>query len=65
MARRPVDTGWRTAPGAGDLTNSSDPQNDTPRGCEECEGNHPTSACPAVARHVAAQRRRTRKEHAA
>ena len=65
MARRPVDAGWSHAPGPGDLTNPSDPQNDTPGDCAECEGNHPTSRCPAVARHVAAQRRRNRKEHAA
>lgn len=45
------------APGPGDLTRTGDPQNDTPGTCPECEGNHPVSRCPAVARHVAAQRR--------
>ena len=46
MARRPVDTGWSHAPGPGDLTNSSDPQADTPGGCAECDGRHPTNRCP-------------------
>ena len=49
MARRPVDTGWRHAPGRGDLTNSSDPQNETPGGCAECDGPHPTNRCPHLA----------------
>lgn len=52
------------APGPGDLTRHSDPQNDTPGGCPECEGNHPVSRCPAVARHIAAKRRRNRKDAA-
>jgi len=52
------------APGPGDLTRTGDPQNDTPGQCEECEGNHPVSRCPAVARHLAAQRRQS-KENAA
>ena len=51
-----------TAPGPGDLTNSSDPQNQTPGPCPECEGNHPVSRCPAVARIEAARRK---KENAA
>ena len=51
------DRTWATAPGPGDLTRSNDPQNETPGQCEECEGNHPVAACPAVARHLAAQRR--------
>lgn len=50
MARRPVDTGWSHAPGPGDLTNSSDPQNDTPGGCAECDGRHPTNRCPHLVR---------------
>jgi len=54
----------RHIPGPGDLTRTGDPQNDTPGQCEECEGNHPTSRCPAVARHLAAQRRRNRKDAA-
>lgn len=53
------------APGPGDLTRTGDPQNETPGRCEECEGNHPTSRCPAIARHLAAKRRRNRKENAA
>ena len=53
-----------TAPGPGDLTRTGDPQNDTPGACPECEGNHPVSRCPAVARHLAAQRRQS-KENAA
>lgn len=53
-----------TAPGPGDLTRTGDPQNETPGRCEECEGNHPVSRCPAVARHLAAQRRQS-KENAA
>ena len=61
MARRPVDTGWSTAPGPGDLPRPDDPQNDTPGRCEECEGNHPVSLCPVVARHLAAQRRDTQE----
>lgn len=62
MARRPVDTGWRTAPGPGDLPDRTrDPQNETPGGCRECDGRHPTSRCPALAEHE----RRNRKEHAA
>lgn len=59
------DGSWRTAPGPADLTRTGDPQNDTPGQCAECEGNHPVSRCPAVARHLATQRRRTRKEHTA
>ncbi len=58
------DSSWRTAPGPGDLTRTGDPQNETPGRCEECEGNHPVSRCPAVARHLAAQRRQS-KENAA
>ena len=61
MARRPVDTGWRTAPGPGDLpARTRDPQTDLPGGCRECDGPHPTSRCPALAEHE----RRNRKEHA-
>ena len=52
------------APGPGDLTRSNDPQNQTPGPCPECEGNHPVSRCPAIARHLAAQRRRTQKDAA-
>lgn len=54
----------RRAPGPGDLTRTGDPQQETPGQCPECEGDHPVSRCPAVARHIAAQRR-TRKEHTA
>lgn len=62
MARRPVDTGWSTAPGPGDLpARTPNPQNETPGGCQECDGPHPTSRCPALAEHE----RRNRKEHAA
>ena len=53
----------RHAPGPGDLTRTGDPQWETPGRCEECEGNHPVSRCPAVARHLAALRRQTTKEH--
>lgn len=52
------------APGPGDLTRTGDPQNQTPGDCPECEGNHPVSRCPVVARHLAAQRRQS-KENAA
>lgn len=58
------DPTWRTAPGPGDLTRTNDPQHDTPGRCEECEGNHPTSRCPAVARIEAARRRQTSKDAA-
>ena len=47
----------RHTPGPGDLTRTGDPQHDTPGGCPECDGPHPVSRCPAVARHLAAQRR--------
>ncbi len=50
MVRRPVDTGWRTALGPGDRTNSSDPRNETPGGCAECDGRHPTNRCPHLVR---------------
>lgn len=62
MARLLNDGSWRTAPGPGDLpARTTDPQDETPGGCAECDGHHPTSRCPAVAR----AERRTRKEHAA
>lgn len=48
-----------SAPGPGDLTRSNDPQNQTPGPCPECEGNHPVSRCPAVARMFTAPPRRT------
>lgn len=54
----------RNAPGPGDLTRHNDPQNERPGQCEECEGDHPVSRCPAVARHMAALRRRNRKDAA-
>lgn len=50
MARRPVDTGWSTAPGPGDLPNPNDPRNETPGGCAECDGRHPTNRCPHLVR---------------
>lgn len=62
--RRPLDAGWRTAPGPRDVTRPGDPQDETPGRCEECDGNHPTSRCPAVARHLAAQRRHQPKDAA-
>ena len=46
-------------PGPGDLTRTGDPQNQTPGECPECEGNHPVSRCPAVARMFAPTPRRT------
>lgn len=55
----------RHAPGPGDLTRTGDPQWEIPGQCEECEGNHPVSRCPAVARHIAAQRRQSHPKDAA
>lgn len=52
------------APGPGDLTRSNDPQNQTPGACPECEGNHPVSRCPAVARMFTAPPRRTETKEA-
>lgn len=45
MARLGDNT--RHAPGPGDLTRTGDPQWETPGRCEECEGDHPVSLCPA------------------
>ena len=50
MVRRPVDTGWSHAPGTGDLTNPTDPRNETPGGCAECDGRHPTKRCSHLVR---------------
>lgn len=55
---------WRTAPGPGDLTRTGDPQRQTPGECPECEGNHPASRCPAVARMNASTPRRTETKEA-
>ena len=49
------------APGPGDLTRTGDPQNDTPGACPECEGNHPVSRCPAVARTYTPRRTETKE----
>jgi hypothetical protein len=58
MARRPVGTGWRTAPGPGDLpARTSDPQTDTPGGCQECDGRHPTNHCPHLVRATTQENR--------
>jgi len=51
MAHRPVDTGWSTAPGPGDLpARTPDPQAEQPGGCQECDGRHPTNRCPHIVR---------------
>lgn len=56
------DGSWRSAPGPGDLpARTPNPQTETPGGCQECDGPHPTSRCPALTR----DQRRTPKEHAA
>ena len=45
------DGSWRTAPGPGDLpARTRDPQTETPGGCAECDGPHPTNRCPHLVR---------------
>ena len=55
---------WANAPGPGDLTRTGDPQNQTPGACPACEGDHPVSRCPAVARMFTAPPRRTETKEA-
>lgn len=51
MARLLNDGSWRTAPGPGDLpARTTDPRNETPGGCAECDGRHPTNRCPHLVR---------------